>query len=362
MSVSLTLDQALAFRWHRQHLDRRHADVLDVVSDLCGLHAQLLSSAAMQLAARVDGIDADALGDLLWRRRALVKTWAMRGTLHLLPSGELALWHAALSTYDHYRKGAWLRAFGFEDVETLERFLDAIREALDGEPLTRKQLVAALERRTKSLKPAAFKGWLCFADNDSNEVRFTRPDRWLELAQRPDPADALAEITRRYLRAYGPARAEDLARWWGVSPAGAKRMLKAIDDELERVTVDGTAALVLGLDADACAKAPDVEGAVRLLPAFDPYLIGVSRDALGPVPEPLRPAVYRRQGWMSPVILAGGLVAGTWSADVNGSKAAITCRLASGRPRIGRDLLEEEAARHVGTRGARLSELNVDRA
>ena len=61
-----------------------------MVSRIAGLHAQLTASAELTLWARVAGLEADAVSRALWEERALVKTWAMRGTLHLLPSSELS--------------------------------------------------------------------------------------------------------------------------------------------------------------------------------------------------------------------------------------------------------------------------------
>ena len=69
---------------------------LDVVGDLCGLHAQVMSSAELTLWARVDGLTREEVGELLWEHRHLVKTWAMRGTpLHLLPADSSASGSAA---------------------------------------------------------------------------------------------------------------------------------------------------------------------------------------------------------------------------------------------------------------------------
>ena len=85
--------------------------------------------------------------------------------------------------------------------------LEAISAALDGPPLTREALAAAIARETGSpalgqkmlgswgslLKPAAFQGRLCFGPNQGPNVCFTRPDRWLagagRAAGRPAPLD-----------------------------------------------------------------------------------------------------------------------------------------------------------------------------
>jgi hypothetical protein len=71
----------------RQRLDRRasQSETLEVVREICGLHAQVMSSAELTLWARVEDLEPEWVREALWERRALAKTWAMRGTLHLLP-------------------------------------------------------------------------------------------------------------------------------------------------------------------------------------------------------------------------------------------------------------------------------------
>ena len=80
----------LAWRARRQHLETRapRAAALDVVRDICGLHAQLAASAELSLWARAKSLERDAVSHALWEDRTLFKTWARRGTLHLLPSGD----------------------------------------------------------------------------------------------------------------------------------------------------------------------------------------------------------------------------------------------------------------------------------
>lgn len=104
--MQLTWEQVRAWRVGRHHLYPRapREAMLAVVSRICGLHAQLLPSAELALWARVEGIEADAVERALWEERTLVKTWAMRGTLHLSPAAEFPLWQAALGTYRHYLK------------------------------------------------------------------------------------------------------------------------------------------------------------------------------------------------------------------------------------------------------------------
>ena len=94
----LTWDQALAWRLARHRLVGRAApaDLIRLVGELAGVHAQVKSSAELSLWARIDGLDRAAVERALWTDRTLVKLWAMRGTLHLLPADDLDVWLAAL--------------------------------------------------------------------------------------------------------------------------------------------------------------------------------------------------------------------------------------------------------------------------
>lgn len=336
-AIAVAGEQVLAWRAARQGLAERRPgdDVVAVAAELVGLHAQVASSAELTAWARLAAPCPDAVANALWRERALVKTWAMRGTLHALAADDLALVTAALQTLrPRWLAASWQRAFGVS-ADEMERLLAALPEVLDGEPLTREELAAALARATGAphlaerlgeswgsvLKPAAFLGLLCFAPGDGQRVRFTRPDRWLGRALEPrEPHRAALELTRRYLARYGPASREQLARWLGSPPAHAGRLLRGLGDEVAAVEVDGRPAALLAADVDELqAAAP--RGAVRLLPAFDQLVVAAPRDLLD---EPLRARVYRPQGWLSPVLAVDGALAGVWRHERRGARLEVT--------------------------------------
>src|SRR6266542_893600 len=193
-ALELAWDQVVGWRLRRHHLDERApgGDLLAVVAEIAGLHAQIMSSAELTLWARVEGLDRGAVRDALWRDRSLVTTWTMRGTLHLLPAAEFPLWQAALSTRRGYERASWQRGFD-TTLEQLETMLLAITQALDGKVLSREALAAEVASITGApelgdklrhswgslLKPAASQGLLCFGPSDGQLVRFTRPDQWL---------------------------------------------------------------------------------------------------------------------------------------------------------------------------------------
>jgi hypothetical protein len=329
----------LAWRVARQQLAERapRAAALSVVERIAGLHAQLTASAELTLWARVADLERYAVARALWEERSLVKTWAMRGTLHLLPAAELGLWVGAQAALKpRYEVGSWLRHHGLTRSQA-EAMLEAIPAALDGRLSTREELagdvaritgIAGLDGKLRGgfgdlLKPAAFRGELCFAPGDGRNVRFARPDQWLGSWEPVDVEEAVRVVTRRYLAAYGPANGEALARWFGMpSPAGARRWLAALGDEVVTVDVEGEQLVMLAADVDE-AEAAEPSGVVRLLPAFDHYVVAAPRDADAVLPAAHRARVYRPQGWLSPVVLVDGRMAGIWLHERKGDRLVV---------------------------------------
>jgi hypothetical protein len=340
--ASLTWAQVLAWRVGRQGLARRvpASKLLGVTARICGLHAQVFSSAELTLWARTNKLQPDAVGRALWEDRTLVKTWAMRGTLHLLPAADLPLYVAAQQTQKpRHHTGAWQRYYGVAKDEA-EAMLAAIPEALSGEPLTREELADEVSRLTghghlaeklrrgfgELLKPSAFRGDLCFAPNDGPRVRFTRPDRWLPAwptAPPFEPDAAMAQILRRYLAVYGPASRQDFIRWFGLtSPTPATTAIDLLGDELVPVEIDGQRAWHLASELKAIQSAKPA-AVVNLLPAFDHYTVAAPRDTEAVLPKAFKARVYRPQGWLSPVMLVDGRMAGTWSHEQAGKRLRV---------------------------------------
>ena len=128
------------------------------------------------------------------------------------------------------------------------------------------------------------------------------------------------------MHAYGPAPREQFQRWLGMtSPAEAGRWLEALGDAVTEVDVEGERGWILAADVDDAAAA-EPDGTVRLLPAFDHYVVAAPRGNAAVLPKSRRAAVYRPQGWLSPVILADGRMIGTWEHAVERGAARVTLR------------------------------------
>jgi hypothetical protein len=339
--LKLTWKKAAAWRVQRQYLDRRApaGDMLAIASRLCGLHAQVLSSSVLTLWARMEGLERGAVQQALWKDRTLVKTWAMRGTLHLIPADELPLWHAVLATTRRYlRPAAWKKYFGIT-IEELDRLTEAIGTVLDGRVMTREELAREVGKLTGSrafaknlaagswgtiLKPAAFTGRLCFGPSVGTRVCFTRPSGWVRIPlELIDQQSAIAEVTRRYLAAYGPATYHDLARWWGGGGVAiARQWIQSVGYEVTPIEVEGKHAWMLTDDVRDIQQVRPTRS-VRLLPAFDQYVVAASHHTEHLLPGNLRSRVYRPQGWISPVLLVNGFMQGVWRHEVKGSQIEV---------------------------------------
>jgi hypothetical protein len=323
-------ESVLAWRVARQHLARRAADPLQVVSDICGLHAQVLSSAQLTLTARVE--DAPDVESLLWEDRTLVKTWAMRGTLHLLRTDELPLYVGAQGGLKpRYEQKSWLKHFGLtaDDVRTI---LTGVPAALRDGPLDRAQLAERVHPGLGRgygdlLKPLAFQGEIVVVE----DARFALPEPFDRL----DPEDATRELARRFLTRYGPATREEFAKWFGApSPAAPGRWVKALD------VAETEFGYLLAEDVEACERAAPA-GVVRLLPAFDQYVVAAPRDDRATA-HPER--IYRPGGWFSPVLLVDGVMAGVWAREGDG----LTIEPFADVGQAVRSAAEDEAARLPG--------------
>ena len=178
-------------------------------------------------------------------------------------------------------------------------------------------------------KPAANLGLLCQGPPRGTNITFTDPTRWLGEAagggaeSDSDPDEAMATVLARFLDAYGPATREDLARWLGITPKAARLALAAHAETLAEVRVEGQAAWMTPEGAVAAAAADPPEG-VHLLPGFDPYVLAPLSHRAHTIPEGRIPDVSRKAGWISPVLLVDGRVAGTWESSTSSDVTTIT--------------------------------------
>jgi hypothetical protein len=315
-----------------------------------GVHAQVQVSAELQLAARVDGITQQNVRDALWRDRTLVKAWTLRGTLHLHPADELALWFAARRAADAELpdglkswpdpKGVVHPAVSSDELTEIQA---AVWDSFDGRALLRDELATEVVRRVgKKHEGRLRSGFAFFTDQlvqgppQGNRITLARPDQWIDGWQTVGEGAALREVLRRYLWAYGPARPVDFRSWFGdVS-------FDVLD--VEEVDVEGHRAFVLAGDTEF----PEARKTVRLLPEYDVYVMGF-REREHLVPERVREqvAVHGRGRYEGPAgvrfLLVDGVTAGLWERKKSARRVEI--KVAPAR-RVKRAELEREVERY----------------
>ena len=275
------------------------AGAAEAARAVVGVQAQDVRAAGLALSSRVPGLrraDVD--------RSGLVRTWTVRGTVHLIDAGDLPWLDAVIGPRNRERFDAEMRKRG--DYETAAGMLDDLVAVLAEQPLNRAGLLAELDRRghpalgqrsVNVLMPwAAAQGLV--AGLADGRYRATQP---------PPAVDAdlaLATLARRYLAGYGPAAAADLAWWSGLPLTTARRAL----DALEHTEAAGGLLALPGTFDSAPAPVPPA----LLLAAFDTTMLGWRAR------EPLVAGTDDRHvqhggGMLRPVVLIDGRAAGIWS-------------------------------------------------
>jgi|SRR5450759_979976 len=153
VAAELSWRQVHSFRLQPHHLATRAAtkDLTKVAGDIGGAQAQLMSAAELQLGVR-STCSVEYVRKALWKDKALVKTWLMRGTLHLVPSKDLPVYTAAMRSRWVWPNNTWLKWVQLTEPE-LVALIKAIGDALD-QPMTREELIARVGRRSsRSCRP-----------------------------------------------------------------------------------------------------------------------------------------------------------------------------------------------------------------
>ena len=267
-------------------------------------------------------------------RRAIVRTWPLRGTLHFVAADDARWMTRLLSPRVVARNAArWKRDFGV-DPRSLAQADEIVSRALEGgRRLTREQLYASLEsRRIRTdasrglhfLLCLALQGRLCLAGRVGKQHSFALLDEWIPESRRLEGDEALAELALRYFASHGPATQKDFMWWAGITARQASAALDGARGKLVEAEVDGVRHWwVEPRKARGGAKLPGL--LVELLPAFDEYTVAYQDRSLlvhGRAPAP-------KMSLLSPAVLVNGQVAGTWRRRIE--KRAVVVETALSR-------------------------------
>ncbi|MCY4576386.1 MAG: winged helix DNA-binding domain-containing protein [Chloroflexi bacterium] len=371
-TIALTADEARRMRVSSQGLDvgvdsRKSVDVVGIVRRTGGIQAQDVSAGALQVRARSFGLTYADVVFALSESRSIVRTWAMRGTLHLIPS-EDHRWLTDLLGPAAFSAGSGRRLQMGLDEKTLERALECLVKSFTKYgPLTRKEVGKRLvsegirvegQAVHHVVRSGGFLGVIAHGPLlDGKTETFVAADSWLAGIERPELSrdEALARLAGRYFRAFGPSTERDFSVWSGLPLRDARAGFEAISGELVEVevhphpnpppsrgrgsermwVVDGGSgpagqAVDSGLRRNDGGGRNDDKGrndggglalrqaqgergpVVRLLGFFDTYLLGYRGRGLAVAPEYMS-RVNAGGGMIRPVVTIDGLAVATWS-------------------------------------------------
>jgi hypothetical protein len=257
--------------------------VVDAVRRVVGVQGQDVRAARLAVRVRTGGLDHRDV-DRAITDGHVVRTWAMRGTLHLLAAEDLRWVIQAVGPYFRDRQGPRRRQLGLDDAACARGVAEL--ESVLTEPLTRAEIVARVslplagQAAPYFLAFAAFEGVICWGPERDGKPTYVRIEDWV-------PTGTTGNLAERYLAGYGPARPEDFAAWSGLPLTVARKAF----DRLE--------------PTDRAAPTSET----RLLGHFDTFLLGYRERS---VPASHARIIQTGGGFVMPAVSVGGRILATW--------------------------------------------------
>jgi hypothetical protein len=317
------------------------------------------------------GVSVHDIEKTLFRDRSVVRTWAMRGTLHLIAVEDLSWLLPVLAPALLPRVARRSAQLGM-DESFCRRRVGLIKDALGSHgPMTPAELAGALavkgadvsgQRAPALLSRACLEEIVCHGPPRSEKPTYVLLSDWIKPMRSLTREAGLREVVFRYISAFGPASPEDLAAWSGLPVRLARSSWSAVSDHLTELEVAGRSAWVLrGQARDPWVSDDGRRPVVRLLAGFDTYLLGYRDRTLAIDPRHSK-RINAGGGLVKPTILIDGRVAGTWHHGKIGRSNDVMLEAFSPIPADAIPELDAELAdvnRFLGATGARSSELRA---
>jgi hypothetical protein len=301
--TELTDDEVRAARLRAGGVAGRPASaIVDVVRRVVGVQAQEWPSARLAVRARFRrGLTASAVDEERERSRSVVRGWFMRGTLQLVAADDLPWLLAALGPSLLAGSARRLAEVGVTATH-VRAVVSYIRRHGPVDRATLAGAVGLTSHQTyHAVRQAALAGEVCYGPGAETWVAV---GDWIGRRPVASASDAVVELARRYLAGYGPATVHDLAVWSGLPVSAARRAVAGLGSAVVSL---GGGLLALG----AVGASRPVTPSVRLLPAYDPYLLGYrDRSLSAPVDHARR--VHPGGGLLRPTVIRAGVAVGTW--------------------------------------------------
>lgn len=303
------------------------------MSRLVAVQSQYPASVSPALAARCPGCAAGWV-DHMVESRAVLKGWLMRQTVHAALAADYSLALSAVGPgleRNHRAVGLRMRGLPEAVYTSLQgRTLEALRHG----PMTRERLRELVPEWHEhenlgwgfDVRGLAVRGEVLMTRQAAAKTEFVASTTWLGGAV-PVVREPWPTLLRRYLAAHAPAGLHDFAAWAGIYVPVAKSAFAGVPEAVPvQVAGERTARYILPEQAAALADPPPPPP-TRLLPKFDALIMGHKERGLFLPPE-RRSMVVRPAGQIEAVVLADGVVAGTWRVERTGKRTSVSVRLA----------------------------------
>ncbi|MFE8884599.1 winged helix DNA-binding domain-containing protein [Pseudarthrobacter enclensis] len=340
-------------------LGRRATSAADVVRWMTAMQGQDLQAALWAVGVRLPGSTLAGVRAAL-ESGAVVRSWPMRGTLHLVAPEDLA-WMLDLTAERLTRSIAGRhRELGitWDDIEKCRDL--ALATIATGGPLSRQELFGVFEaagqptqgqRGIHILGTLCRHGWLVQGPLSGDQQLLVAFDAWIPVSRRLDPDEARAEFLLRYLRSHGPATLRDFAWWTQLPLTDVRASLADIRGSVVELDVAGTSYWLSPETASLLESGVPGARSVLLLPGFDELVLGYTDRSAVLAPEHFNSIVPGGNGVFKKTLVAGGKVVGTWAREGTGASAAVVPGLFDGVPPLGpaaQAAFDRAARRYLG--------------
>lgn len=334
----------------------------EVVTWFGAMQAQDLASALWSLGVRLPGsTEADMLDALADGH--ILRTWPMRGTIHLVPSQDAAwmielMGGRMLATAQRRRE-----SLGLTPTDT-DRAAAALADALaGGRRLTRAEALAVIndagittvgQRGYHLLWYAAQLGITCIGPQVDGAQTFVLLADMAPRPRRLDARDAAAELAFRYFRSHGPTTIADFAGWTGLGLGVSRRAAADNDGRLWPARAGGQEVWMAidpadGSDPGAPSRRPMV------LPGFDEFMLGYKDRSLHVPPRRFDAIVPGGNGVFRATVVTGGIVRGTWGRSLTATTVKVTVEPFEAMTSAGRAGVDRAFGAYAAFLGRRLS-------
>ncbi|MGZ4506087.1 MAG: winged helix DNA-binding domain-containing protein [Blastococcus sp.] len=309
-----------------------HPAVADAVRALTAVQGQDYPGALTSVALRTAGrrrAEAEAALDA----GHVVRSWPMRGTLHLVAADDLRWLVHLLGPRVLAGASGRRERLGLTDADVERGRTIAVGALEGGGRLRRDALLTALadagvdvtgQRGYHLLWYLAQSGTLCLGPTEAGQQLFVLLDEWVPASRPRERDEALGELALRYFTGHGPATVKDLARWAGLPLGDVRAGLAVARPHLAAVEFDGVEYFLAPATVDLLATVRREARGVFLLPGFDEFVLGYADRTAVLDPAFADRIVPGNNGMFRPTVVSAGRIVGTWAWAGRGERREVT--------------------------------------